>query len=581
MKPKYLLPYIFVILSISIIYAQEPLLLETIEQNFNHQTQEWEDEYKTIYSYDQNGKMTGRHRYNLDACKVENPDDYCDYQKRKSHRSEIWRYNKAGFEILYTDVSYEFVKKEGENYQVRDVNYVKRETDYKDDSLITQQVSVEKFNFCEEEDRYRQININTTINRYNQKNKVIYSENKTEYIENDEMDNFNVQSTSYNFSDDRLISQVEAERIFYQGDTMEYRDNLTEFHYNQYGLISEELITSTYKSEWNGPSSWQSKVTYHYNSKQLLEERSRYYWDSNTSTWGLSEVNNYEYFENGIEKNVYTKQRSGEIYYVYVQNNDENGRAIFNSSETQDELGNVVEAESWMEREYFDGNKEGSQVWSYNSSGELNYSWLSCIEYNQDNQQIRNQWYWWNYEADTLEYRTVNDTKYEYDSEGFLVREDQKRHLYYSDSILMIGCCGGIYDKVTTYENRCDGAALIANIDYTYYQGGTNWEFESNYQYRELNKFSTALCESYESEPVDLKVYPNPTNSKITIDSKLLQTHGTKLNLVDLSGKLLISEMAQISTGYQINFESFSPGIYILKLTNEFGSAEQKIVYYR
>jgi len=67
----------------------------------------------------------------------------------------------------------------------------------------------------------------------------------------------------------------------------------------------------------------------------------------------------------------------------------------------------------------------------------------------------------------------------------------------------------------------------------------------------------------------------------MTIDSRLLQTQGTRLNLVDLKGKLLISEMAQISNSFQMDISTLAPGVYVLNLSNELGNASRRVVLYK
>ncbi|PCJ64606.1 MAG: hypothetical protein COA58_12780 [Bacteroidetes bacterium] len=69
----------------------------------------------------------------------------------------------------------------------------------------------------------------------------------------------------------------------------------------------------------------------------------------------------------------------------------------------------------------------------------------------------------------------------------------------------------------------------------------------------------------------DIAAYPNPANDILNVEITHTQISGVKLELVDLTGKTVVSHQVEdvFSTiAYQINVSAVENGIYILKVTN-------------
>jgi len=78
----------------------------------------------------------------------------------------------------------------------------------------------------------------------------------------------------------------------------------------------------------------------------------------------------------------------------------------------------------------------------------------------------------------------------------------------------------------------------------------------------------------------DLKIYPNPANKFIIIESK--KTNCTKFEIVNLTGQVILQMNAENKNYNQINISGLSQGIYILKITwnekNTEGTSLKKII---
>ncbi|MBK6640826.1 MAG: T9SS type A sorting domain-containing protein [Bacteroidetes bacterium] len=65
----------------------------------------------------------------------------------------------------------------------------------------------------------------------------------------------------------------------------------------------------------------------------------------------------------------------------------------------------------------------------------------------------------------------------------------------------------------------------------------------------------------------NLHLYPNPTNSTLTIETRMLIASGGKLIVTDVAGRMLLTKsLNNNSTKHQIDISSFSSGIYFVQL---------------
>ncbi|MBK7214333.1 MAG: T9SS type A sorting domain-containing protein [Bacteroidales bacterium] len=79
----------------------------------------------------------------------------------------------------------------------------------------------------------------------------------------------------------------------------------------------------------------------------------------------------------------------------------------------------------------------------------------------------------------------------------------------------------------------------------------------------------------------DFNVYPNPANSFVNVDVKSAGSIAYKVQLLDLSGRLILESLENATAG--INHSGFdtsrlSPGIYLVRVVNKNGSATRKLM---
>jgi hypothetical protein len=76
-----------------------------------------------------------------------------------------------------------------------------------------------------------------------------------------------------------------------------------------------------------------------------------------------------------------------------------------------------------------------------------------------------------------------------------------------------------------------------------------------------------------ENDPLaDINVYPNPVNDQLNIDFKNLKEQNLMIVLIDLQGKVLLSDFAENTlTVKQINMLNIAKGNYILRVSTRDG----------
>lgn len=76
-------------------------------------------------------------------------------------------------------------------------------------------------------------------------------------------------------------------------------------------------------------------------------------------------------------------------------------------------------------------------------------------------------------------------------------------------------------------------------------------------------------------------IYPNPAHQELNIDLYSQSPNTIIIELIDISGRLVLSEQYQISIGLnkkQINIDQVQKGLYMLKLSSENGISTEKII---
>ena len=74
-----------------------------------------------------------------------------------------------------------------------------------------------------------------------------------------------------------------------------------------------------------------------------------------------------------------------------------------------------------------------------------------------------------------------------------------------------------------------------------------------------------------------MNAYPNPTSGKATVTFTSDRTAKYSLRVVDMIGKVLISQDVAVVEGYntkEINLENVAKGIYLISVQTEEGNAQ-------
>ena len=81
-----------------------------------------------------------------------------------------------------------------------------------------------------------------------------------------------------------------------------------------------------------------------------------------------------------------------------------------------------------------------------------------------------------------------------------------------------------------------------------------------------------------------IHIFPNPSFDKITIEWKSKSNQPSSIQLLDLTGREVMSEMVNTikeSSQTSIDISSLQTGVYILRVNNQTQSAVYKVVYDR
>jgi len=144
---------------------------------------------------------------------------------------------------------------------------------------------------------------------------------------------------------------------------------------------------------------------------------------------------------------------------------------------------------------------------------------------------------------------------------------------------------------LTTY-NPCleDSEVLLYTINggghtwpgATYIIGVTNQDIHASAEiWKFFKKFSlptsVGIGES-DLASAKLKIYPQPANSQVTIDVPLVEESQWKINLYDLSGRLVKNEDAFYGNNFSFSLNGLKQGLYIVELSSGTKVFRDKIV---
>jgi hypothetical protein len=117
------------------------------------------------------------------------------------------------------------------------------------------------------------------------------------------------------------------------------------------------------------------------------------------------------------------------------------------------------------------------------------------------------------------------------------------------------------------------GSNTVGDINLTWTIGEPFTETFINNEYRLSQGFNQdsiiiTLIESNIFTPIEVAVYPNPTNSIIKIDIKSEKSLRTRSVIYDFNGKELFG-MITGDNNYEINLSAYQKGVYILIIYND------------
>lgn len=78
-----------------------------------------------------------------------------------------------------------------------------------------------------------------------------------------------------------------------------------------------------------------------------------------------------------------------------------------------------------------------------------------------------------------------------------------------------------------------------------------------------------------------MNVYPNPANDMVNISYQSTATELIKVSLIDYSGKLVINQNVQVTSGmnnYTLDVSKMAPGVYMLNIQSENGNMQRKLI---
>jgi hypothetical protein len=416
--------------------------------------------------------------------------------------------------------------------------------------------------------------------------------------------------------------------ILYTHDIAQFSDYLSynqrEVHskYNNQGLLKEE------KSKMWGVSSFAGDY-YNETFKEFIYDGNRNLKELNESQT-FSSVNEANFFKTIYEKNE-TENRRTKKYFAGKNDRDalklehkrdsffdENGCLIKAAIVNFDEEGNI-ENNRWTE--YFlneDCQLNASSYWVHNEhtdtateSARYSYEFLnngriertyyedyipqteewilkhkSEIERDEEERNIREffEMYKWNYTDTTL---TIK--KYNPDGTPSIVRNFKSSHgnnrpfrqtrldsfLYHHDDegklilkeIFQKNYENPVRKTTETYKYYCNGQ--LKSILYEDLPSVRRTVFEYH---------GKLDCQDLE-EPYFLKIFPNPTEGFIRLESNLLGAENATIQVFTVLGKEIYSErIEKVTERFVLNLPSIPAGQYIISLTTKNKTLSEKIV---
>ena len=336
-----------------------------------------------------------------------------------------------------------------------------------------------------------------------------------------------------------------------------------EFTYNENSQLikSLEYVWDVSLTEWI-PLTLIEKVY----ENEVLVHRSNKKYNTITQSW-ITEVTHDYYFDiNGYDSLSIATQWSyldsaySQTKYEYKV--DTLGNILERIYSTQDTLGNWQEFDK-ITSEYDDyGNKISEIDFNWNS---IELSWTpnrkNEMEFNSNNQETLMVEFKWD--------KTLNDWIYFRKSE----REYNSSDLLYSSIILMWDntLSEWINRSKTTYEyDTYNNLTLESEYDWT---DADSWWLDGKIEYfysEFITNTNTNIAESQ-----FIKLYPNPANETLTIETQNLET--TFAKLLDSTGRL-IKTLPIVTRTNTYNISELESGVYFIRIPQKEEMVVRKFV---
>ena len=150
-------------------------------------------------------------------------------------------------------------------------------------------------------------------------------------------------------------------------------------------------------------------------------------------------------------------------------------------------------------------------------------------------------------------------------------------HFYYIDSLFQLTDI--FYVGWEQNSNDMLNIGLDKNNSansYMFYNVGGSWnnsQYNGSWMIRPIVSMNTISLD-LEINEISFDLFPNPAKDKLTIKSP---SHNNRIKLFDITGNLLFSKKFYYDS-FSLNISSLSSGIYILRLENDLGLKNKKLI---
>ena len=406
---------------------------------------------------------------------------------------------------------------------------------------------------------------------------------------------FPMFSQNGNVADDRKIQYLDSEyqEIFLK--TFSVQDSI-------FSVQDSILLDSVYYFEWDeAVNDWTSDCCFDEHSKTIYiyDENVNLilivpYHGSEINGWRECSVRGYTYDENGNQtiSAHFTLDETTQDWIGYLKREygyDENGNKTFEIDYHWDKTTN-----DWIEywkREYaYDGNNNRVLITNFQwETVEWREDWKIKYEYTYDeNNNILTKDYYLDH--DINDWLVIMRYEYAYDENGnrvleltmdwnYSINEWEVNTKYeyeydeYGKKNLQLKFHGDFGTKTEYFYDEYDN--LIQRITFSRDEITEDWMAREKVEWYYSNHNQSTQISKYFQNDFLLKIYPNPTNSIITIETEYPDLYS--IQIASLNGQLLLSKEFE-GTTHQIDLSSFQKGVYLITIRSENFLITRKIV---